>query len=124
MCLLYEPNIKSALDAMLGAEFLHLRKNLDRRPSIDYYERNLVVEGSRRPTLRDWDETAVLMVSTFDGEVRVGIHSKGVRTIYAGDRHWSDLPRLLRAWARGHIDPYDFEEPPEIVWIGRQAENE
>ena len=29
------------------------------------------------------------------------------------------LATLLRAWARGHLDPYDFEAPPDIVWIGR-----
>ena len=66
----------------------------------------------------------MLMVRVFDGEVRVGILSKGVRTIYARDGQWSDLPSLFRAWARGHLDPYDFEEPPEIEWIGRSPEDE
>ena len=49
MCLIYDPTVKSALDELMGREFLHLRKNLDRRPTIDYYEGNLVIEGSRRP---------------------------------------------------------------------------
>ena len=36
MCLIYDPNVKPKLDKLLGDEFLHLRKNLDRRPRIDY----------------------------------------------------------------------------------------
>ena len=122
MCLIYDPTVKSALDGLMGTEFLHLRKNLDRRPSIGYYEGNLVLEGSRRPVHGGGEERAMLMVRVFDGEVRVGILSNGVRTIYAGDNHWSDLPTLLRAWARGHLDPYDFEAPQDIVWIGRAEE--
>ena len=119
MCLIYDPNVKPKLDALLGDEFLHLRKNLDRRPRIDYSEGHVYIEGSRRPTLRDWVERAIVMVSTFDGRAHVGIYSEGKRTIYSRAQHWSHLPSLFRALARGDLDPYDFDEPPDVVWIGR-----
>ena len=122
MCLIYDPNVKLALDTLLGDEFLHLRKNLDRRPRIDYSEGHVYVEGSRRPTLRDWEERAMVMVSTYDGRAHVGIYSEGTRIIYSRAKQWSHLPRLLRVWARGHLDPYAFDEPQDIVWIGRGEE--
>ena len=122
MCLIYDPNVRPGLDALLGAKFLHLRKNLDRFASIDFSEGYIAIAGSRRPTLREWDETAVVMVSTHDGRAHVGIYSEGVRTIYSSAKQWFHLPSLFRAWARGHLDPYDFEEPQDIVWIGRGEE--
>ena len=124
MCLIYDPNVRPGLDALLGAEFLHLRKNLDRFASIDFSEGYIAIAGSRRPTLRDWDETAMVMISTHDGRAHVGIYSEGVRTIYSRAQQWFHLPNLLRAWARGNLDPYDFDEPPDIVWIGRPKEDE
>ena len=119
MCLIYDANVKPGLDSLLGAEFLHLRKNLDRFASIDFSEGFVAIEGSRRPTLRDWDETAMVMVSTHDGRAHVGIYSEGRRTIYSRAKQWFHLPSLFRAWARGNLDPYDFDEPQDIVWIGR-----
>ena len=118
MCFLYDPNVKSALDTLLGDEFLHLRKNLDFRPSIDYSDGHAYIAGSRRPTLRDWEETAMVMISTYDGRTHVGIYSEGTRTIYSGAKKWTYLPRLLRAWTRGHLDTYEFGAPPDIVWVG------
>ena len=123
-CLLYDPNVKSGLDTLIGDEFLHLRKNLDFRPSIDYSEEHVYIEGSRRPTERGWEERAIVMVSAYDGRVHVGIYSEGTRTIYSGAKEWTYLPKLLRAWARGHLDPYGFEAPPDVVWIGRPGEEE
>ncbi len=64
----------------------------------------------------------MVIVSTYDGRAHVGIDSEGTRTIYSRAKQWSHLPRLLRAWARGHLDRYDFDEPPDIVWIGRPEE--
>ena len=64
----------------------------------------------------------MVMVSTYDGSAHVGINSEGTRTIYSRAKQWSHLPSLFRAWARGHLDPYDFETPQDVVWIGRQAE--
>ena len=124
MCLIYDPNVKPGLDTLRGSEFLHLRKNLDRRASIDFSEDYVAIEGSRRPALRDWDETAMVMVSTHDGRAHVGIYSEGTRTIYSRAKQWFHLPSLFRAWARGHLDPYDFDEPQDIVWIGRPEEEE
>ena len=66
----------------------------------------------------------MVMVSTFDGRVHVGIHSRGVRTIYSRAKEWTHLPSLLRVWARGHLDPYDFEAPSDIVWIGRSEHDQ
>ena len=124
MCLIHDPNVKPGLDALLGAEFLHLRKNLDRRASVDFSEGYVAIEGSRRPTDRDWDESAMVMVSTHDGQAHVGIYSEGTRTIYSRAQQWSHLPSLFRAWARGSLDPYDFEAPPDIVWIGRAEDKQ
>ena len=124
LCVMYDPNVRPALEDLLGPEFLHLRKNLERHPGIGFFEGYLVVEGSRRETLRDWDETAMLAINTHSGRLQVGILSKGVRTIYARDKEWSYLSTLLRAWARGHLDPYAFEALPDVVWIGRPGEEE
>lgn len=122
MCLIYDPNVRPKLDALLGAEFLHVRKNLDRHASIGFSEGYVVIEGSRRPTDRDWDETAIVMVNTRDGRAHVSIYSEGTRTIYSNAKQWFHLPSLFRAWARGDLDPYDFDEPQDIVWIGRGEE--
>ena len=59
------------------------------------------------------------MVSTYDGSAHVGINSEETRTIYSRAKKWTYLPRLLRAWARGNLDPNDFEAPQDVVWIGR-----
>lgn len=124
LCLMYDPNVRPGLEALLGAEFLNLRKNLERNPGIGFYEGNVFVEGGRRETLRDWDEAAMLSVNINTGKVRVGILSRTGRTIYARDKRWSYLPTLLRAWARGSIDPYDFDQPSDIEWIGRPPRDE
>lgn len=124
LCLMYDPNVRPGLEALLGAEFLSLRKNLERNPGIGFYEGNVFVEGGRRETLRDWDEAAMLSVNINTGKVRVGILSRTGRTIYARDKRWSYLPTLLRAWARGSIDPHDFDEPSDIEWIGRPPRDE
>ena len=100
LCLSYDPNVKPALDALLGPEFVHLRMNMDRRPPIDFSEGHLSIVSSRRPIVGGGDETSMVMVSTFDGQVHVGNQSQGVPTIYSHDEQWSWLPRLLRVWAR------------------------
>ena len=115
MCLLYDPNVKPGPDSLLGEEFLRLHKNLDHR--LLGGARNL--EGSRRPTEWDWEETAMVMVSTHDGRVHAGICSEVTRTIYSRAERWTYLPGLLRASARGYLDPSDFEAPPDIVWNER-----
>ncbi len=122
MCLLYDPNVKPGLDNLLGGAFLHLRKNLDFRPTIDYSEGQVYLVGSRRPTERDWEERAMVMVSTYDGRAHVGIYSEGTRAIYSRAQQWSHLPTLFRAWARGDLDPNHLTAPPGIVWIGRSED--
>ena len=63
-------------------------------------------------------------MSTHDGRAHVGIYSEGTRTIYSRAQQWSHLPTLFRACVRGDLDPYDFEAPPDIVWIGRPEEEQ
>ena len=122
LCLIYDPKVKPALDALLGPEFLHLRMNMDRRTPIDYSEGHLTIVSTRRPVVEGGDETSIVMVSTFDGRVHVGIRSKGVRTIYSLDAQWSWLPRLMRVWARGGLEFDDLRPPEGVVWIGRAEE--
>ena len=122
LCLMYDPNVRPRIEALLGPEFLHLRKNLERHPGIGFYEGNVFVEGERRETLREWDEAAMLTVHIHTGKVWVGILSEGTRTIFARDKEWFHLPTLLRAWARGDIDPFDIDQPPDIVWTGRSPQ--
>ena len=124
LCLMYDPNVLPRLEVLLGPKFLHLRKNLERHPGVGFHEGNVFVEGERRETLRDWDEAAMLTVNIHTGKVRVGILTRGGRTIYARDNEWSYLPTLLRAWARGDIDPFDTEQPPHIIWTGGSGDEQ
>ena len=114
--------MKPALDALLGPEFVHLRMNMDRRTPIDFSQGHLTIVSSRRPIVGGGDETSMLMVSTFDARVHVGIQSKGGRTIYSRDKQWSWLPRLLRVWARGDLESEETRQPENVVWIGRAEE--
>ena len=115
---LYDPAVKAALDALLGAKFSHLRVNMDRPRTIGYENHHLVLQGWRRFV---WDqefaETAMLLVDVFGGAVHAGIESGGVRTIYSNAEAWNDIPEPLRRWAHGsaHAKLVYAEAPPRGV---------
>ena len=67
---MYDPAVKAALDALLGAKFSHLQVNMDRPRTIGYENHYLVLEGSGRFVGdEEFAETAMLLVDTLEGAV-------------------------------------------------------
>ena len=125
LCFLYDPRVKAAIEALTGSAFFRIRANMGDARRIGYSEGNVVIWGSRRRDSDDGrDETAMVIVSPYDGQVHVGIYSKGVRTIYSGETEWARLPSMLRAWSFGHFDPAVREPPADLVRLVGPNEEE
>ena len=119
LCLLYDPRVKRAIEALTGTAFFHIRANLGEAGRIGYSDGNVVMSGSRRRYGDDGgDETAMVIVSPYDGAVHIGIYSGGVRTIYSRETDWARLPSIMRAWSHGHFDPAGREPPEDLVRVG------
>jgi len=113
--LLDDPQVKEALNQVVGMDVALLKRNLATRGPIDFIDGYLVLTGLA-PHMGGSEE-ATLWVKVYDGSLCAAILHAGKVTIYARDSQYDHLPGPFRNYVRNLLDPsYDIAPPPGVRW--------
>jgi hypothetical protein len=114
---LEDPAVHAALSRLAGAQLDRIVANLQTRGTIDFIDGHLVLTGLAPH--RGGEEEATVWIRIYDGEVRAALLHAGTMTLFAAERHFHYLPKLLRAFLVPR-DAKAFDAPPPgLIWIGR-----
>lgn len=94
--LLDDPQVSTALKALLGPELEHLKRNLDVHGPVGLRGCELVLEGNAPHA--GGLENGIVSVSIYDGTVSAGILSGGRITIYQNDSDYAAVPIGIKDW--------------------------
>lgn len=113
-----DPAVRTALAKRTGAQADRIVANLQTRGPIDFIDGHLVLTGLAPH--RGGEEEATVWIRIYDGEVRAALLHAGTMTLFAPDRHFHYLPKLLRAFLVPRKASVLDAAPAGLVWIGRE----
>jgi hypothetical protein len=94
--ILNDPQVRRALNNIVGQSLPHLLRNLEDPSTINFIGSWMVLRGAKKDEA--YRERAIVVIDVFNGMVHAGIFSNGHRTVFSVKEEFGDVPVPLLEW--------------------------